>query len=105
MNIRQERMLKGMPWNEAWSLVEGCSPVSAGCDECWLATFAKRQSLNPVESVAARYGGVTDVLGHFNGTVRFRHGDLDKPWRTAYTARTAWRRRWRMRIASDRRSL
>jgi len=30
MNIRKERLEKGLYWQKAWKLVEGCTKVSAG---------------------------------------------------------------------------
>jgi protein gp37 len=29
-------------WDRAWSLVEGCTPCSPGCDHCWLAGMKHR---------------------------------------------------------------
>jgi len=37
-----ERAAKGMWWDRAWSLVDGCTPVSAGCDHCWSRAMAAR---------------------------------------------------------------
>jgi protein gp37 len=37
-----ERAAKGMWWDRAWSLVDGCTPVSAGCDHCWSRAMAER---------------------------------------------------------------
>lgn len=33
---------KGKFWTDAWSLVEGCTPVSPGCAHCWLAAMENR---------------------------------------------------------------
>jgi len=32
----------GRYWNEAWSLVEGCTPCSPGCERCWLMSMERR---------------------------------------------------------------
>jgi protein gp37 len=34
--------MAGKYWDKAWSLVDGCTPVSAGCDHCWSAAMAYR---------------------------------------------------------------
>jgi protein gp37 len=83
MNLKSDRIEKGQWWNDAWSLVEGCTHVSQGCNNCWLETFAARQSRNPNEKIQARYGGITNGVSKWNGTIRFNHGDLDKPFRKA----------------------
>lgn len=33
---------KGIWWDKALSLVDGCTPVSEGCDHCWLRAMDKR---------------------------------------------------------------
>jgi len=33
---------KGKWWDFPWSLVEGCTPVSEACDNCWLTGMARR---------------------------------------------------------------
>lgn len=32
----------GRYWDRAWSLVDGCTPCSLGCEHCWSATMAMR---------------------------------------------------------------
>jgi protein gp37 len=34
--------MSGKYWNKAWSLVDGCTPVSAGCENCWSKAMAER---------------------------------------------------------------
>jgi len=72
--------MSGKFWDKAWSLVEGCTPVSAGCDNCWLAALANRfaREVEPGHSS----GILTDEAGVFNGTVIFRSDRLDLPMRT-----------------------
>lgn len=36
------RTARGLYWDRAWSLVDGCSPVSDGCVNCWSAALAER---------------------------------------------------------------
>lgn len=72
--------MSGKFWDKAWSLIDGCTPVSAGCDNCWLARLAHRFA---VEGEPGRRNGVlTDGQGRFTGAVRFRADRLDIPLRT-----------------------
>lgn len=34
--------MAGKYWDRAWSLVDGCTPCSPGCDHCWSMAMAKR---------------------------------------------------------------
>jgi len=33
---------KGKYWDQPWSLVDGCTPCSPGCDHCWSERIARR---------------------------------------------------------------
>lgn len=61
--------------NETWNPVVGCSPVSAGCYNCYAARMAGRfcEKGEPFEGLIGREG--------WNGTVRFRYERLGKPFR------------------------
>jgi protein gp37 len=37
-----DRLAEGRWWDRAWSLVEGCTPCSPGCDHCWLRAMERR---------------------------------------------------------------
>lgn len=37
-----DRTSEGRWWDKAWSLVEGCTPCSPGCDHCWLQAMDRR---------------------------------------------------------------
>ena len=75
---QQVRIDKGMYWDEAWSLVSGCTPVSPGCDHCWSAKETHMRAHNPNEKVKARNTGLIEK-GCFNGQIRLNREFLDKP--------------------------
>lgn len=65
--IGQERIDSGMWWSKGCGLqiVEGCTKVSPGCDNCWSLAAANMRRFNPNPKVAARYEGtVTRVSRH-----------------------------------------
>ena len=60
----------GRYWDKALTLVEGCTPVSAGCDNCWSAAMAHRFKQ-----------GLTDK-GKFTGSIKIREDNLELPLKT-----------------------
>jgi protein gp37 len=66
--LTDEMLMKGRFWTDAWSLVQGCSPVSPGCVNCWLCRF---QGMEPGQQVVTN--------GHFNGNVVERKDRLGIP--------------------------
>lgn len=48
-------MSTGKYWDKAWSLVDGCTKVSPGCDHCWLKDMDKRFHPKNLEGVTPRY--------------------------------------------------
>ena len=60
---------KGRYWDKAWTLVEGCTPVSTGCDNCWSAAMAHRFKQ-----------GLTDK-GKYTGFIKTREDNLNLPLR------------------------
>ena len=73
------RIEKGLYWGRALSLVEGCQPVSQGCDHCWSAKQTAMRCKQDNKKMQARYGGLLNEKGEFNGTARLMWDDIQKP--------------------------
>jgi len=67
---------KGIYWNKAWSLVEGCTPVSEGCENCWSAAMSSRFQHEWTDGMPIAENG------RFIGEVRICEDRLDIPFRT-----------------------
>lgn len=78
--VSPERMARGLYWHEAWKLVEGCTHVSAGCDRCWSAKETHARAAHPNVKISVPKQGLVEG-GHFNGKIRLRKDNLDKPLR------------------------
>lgn len=52
-------------WDKAWQLIDGCTEVSAGCDNCWSAGMTHRFKQD-----------LTDGKGKFNGEIKIREDRL-----------------------------
>lgn len=73
-------------WSKAWSLIEGCTPVSEGCEHCWLAQMEHRFGAMKIkgegENVNYCPSSLTDNVGRFKGKIRFHPDRLNIPLKT-----------------------
>lgn len=82
--------MSNIEWTEqTWNPVVGCTPVSAGCLNCYAATMATRLGAMPSRQGVSHYVGLTtkvtdahgDTRSIYNGTVRCVEDALTVPLR------------------------
>ena len=73
--IPQKKLDNGQWWNLPWSLVDGCTRVSTGCDNCWLTAVNERFGRVP-EKVTPREDRLTIPLKRRKPTVYTIWSDL-----------------------------
>ncbi len=81
-----DRLSEGRWWDIGLQLVEGCTKVSLGCDNCWSLTAANMRRFNPNPKMAARYEGTVKramvpgamMRPSWTGRVNPQWQDLDK---------------------------
>ncbi len=67
---------KGRYWDKPWSLIDGCTPCSPGCENCWSAAMEVRFKKNK------RLAPITDEKGNFAGVIHCRPDRLNIPLKT-----------------------
>jgi protein gp37 len=80
--MKRERREKGLFWDRAWKLVEGCSKVSPGCHNCWSETETVMRANHPNPKIAQRANAVMVFDDGFCGNILLRQDNLDLPLRT-----------------------
>lgn len=89
--MSQERREKGLFWDKAWKLVEGCTKISPGCENCWSETETVMHCNHPNDKIRERAREVS-ILNveprgelakwRFNGSLLLRKDNLELPLRT-----------------------
>lgn len=84
MKIDKSRLDKGLYWQRAWKLVEGCTKCSPGCYNCWSETETAMRANHPNEKISDRAHNVLAgmLAKEFSGEVTLRQDNLDLPLRT-----------------------
>ncbi len=78
--LDRQRIARGLYWDRAWSLIDGCSKVSESCKFCW----SEKQSFNytfQTNPKFQRYKDVMDFNGNWNGRIIMRWDNLGLPLR------------------------
>ena len=81
------RLEEGMYWDKALRLVEGCTPLSAGCDNCWAKAqchMRKHQINNKIKKQYPK--DCTDRKGNWTGIVHCLEQNLKIPLKTKQPA-------------------
>ncbi len=73
MNISQKRIDKGLWWERAWSLVDGCTKISEGCDNCWSLELANRFNPDVIH--------MNHLTPEWSKNITLREDNLDLPLR------------------------
>lgn len=74
MILSPNRHEKGLWWDRNWPVLEGCTPCSPACDNCFASGYAHR-----FENSLPYLRGLTNTDGKWNGTVALRKDQLKLP--------------------------
>lgn len=72
--LSPKRHEKGLWWDRNWPVLEGCTPCSPACDNCFASGYAHR-----FENSLPYLRGLTTPEGKWNGTVALRKDQLELP--------------------------
>lgn len=67
----------GRYWDEPWSLVDGCTPCSPGCDHCWAAAMTRRFEKTPL--LGSPKWPLVNSVGQYNGQITTHPERLSVP--------------------------
>lgn len=81
---------KGMWWNEALSLVQGCTEVDTSCKNCWSRSLSHIRSRNPNPLISARYSATTSSIHKWTGFTRPFSDPLKKLLKKRPTIYAVW---------------
>ncbi|MFZ2937624.1 MAG: DUF5131 family protein [Candidatus Omnitrophota bacterium] len=74
--IADKLLQKGIYWNRTWSLVDGCTPISEGCQHDWLAGIYWRfKEKSDYKDLAILKNGIPTC----SGIIRFREDRFNVP--------------------------
>lgn len=77
MKPTEKRIEKGLWWDRNWPVLEGCTPCSPACDNCFAAEYAHRFG-----GSLPYLRGLTTPEGKWNCTVIMRLDQLELPLKT-----------------------